>query len=147
MDGDTKGKGPFAKQIRARMARWNAPPIKPTRSSIESLLSFVERKNDVATLRVLKSLATLSPEYRLARNLSSLVRCMASRRVVDALQDGLSDNEVGVLSNLEYWGASPDLLGVVHALLDVRARQSMVVSLGDEFAIAKSRRRWTLGME
>ncbi len=136
---DTPGKGPFAQRARtaASASRWVAPPVELSESNILELLRYVQRKNDVATLRILQGLASLRPEYRMARNISSLVRCMAQRNVVDALQSGLSDNEVGVLANLEHWGAPIGMLGVAHALMNVRERQDWVVATGDMFAKAR----------
>ena len=138
---DVRGKGPFARRsppTRQKTFRWVAPPVEADRESVKALLSFVKRKNDTATFRILASLACIRPEFRLARNLGSVARCLATKSISDALQEGLLPNEVGVLSNLEQWGIPFELLGVAHALLDVRARQELIIQLGDDFNLART---------
>lgn len=79
----------------------------------------------------------MAPAKRLARNVSKLVSRLANGPVTDALNHGLTPLEHDALSQLERYNVPLDLLGVAHALLDVRLRQTLAVRIGVEMAEAR----------
>lgn len=137
MAGETRGKGPFAKRQRAERTavelRWSAPRIDLTSDNIAELITFAERKCDPAVAKQLTTLAQMPPEYRLAKNLSELLRQMAAKEVTSVLDNGISDSENATLAALEQYGIPVELLGVAHALLNIRERQMLVSSVCDFF--------------
>jgi hypothetical protein len=140
-----KGKGPFARLRRPdppdyQSPRWTAPRVELNAESCGALLEFLREHNETGLRRLFQGLAGMRPEYRLTRNLGALLRCMAQADVSDVLQNGLSVLENGALMTLEQLGASLEVLGVAHTLLDIRARQMLVGSVGDQFLQAKSQR-------
>lgn len=138
----TRGKGPFA--CRARIGpvdhmapRWAAPFTELTTDNILSLLQFLKGKNEFAVRDFFIGLASMESRFRLARNLSSLLRLLAERDIEDVLSNGFSAAENAMLIRLEGRGIPLDGLGVAHALLNVRERQELVVHFGHEFIKAR----------
>lgn len=142
MTGETRGKGPFAKRQRDQRVnhdmRWSAPSVELHADNIEALLKFAKLKCDPAIVKQLSTLAQMPPEYRLAKNLSEVLRQMAAKEVTSVLVNGLSDSENAALAALEQYGVPVELLGVAHALLNIREKQMLVSNACDMFYKVKS---------
>lgn len=147
----TPGKGPFSRRATTRpkfdAPRWSAPTVDLDATNIQALLTFIRRQNDIGVYQFFKSLAVMEPQYRLARNLTELLRCMAIRRVVDVLNTGFSEMENTSLMSLEQWGVPIELLGVAHALLNVRSRRFLARQMDDAFFNASHDRRAKIDLE
>lgn len=144
MSGNTRGKGPFASRGQThpsppdhRSPRWAAPPVDLTRTIVDDFLNFVSSRKDPGVLAFFVGLAEMKPQYRLSRNLSSFAKLLAMHDVQDVLIDGLSEMENNVLMQLEKWGIPLDLLGVAHALLNIRDRRDFLIHFGHVFLGAR----------
>ena len=152
MAENTRGKGPFARRTRPsppnyRAPRWHAPPMDLSEPNIRKLLDYIELRNDTGVTVFMRGLAVMEPHVRLARNLCSLIRLMAAKEVDDVLRDGFSDVENRTLIQLESWGIPADLLGVAHALLNVRERRELAVHFGHSFVGAKAEKGYQIENE
>jgi len=141
---NTKGKGPFASRGQLRTSppdhnspRWAAPPVTITDDSIEEFFKFLSSRKDAGVLAFFVGLSKMKPQYRLARNLSSFAKLLAAHDIRGVLIDGLSEMENNVLMQLEKWGIPLDLLGVAHALLNIRDRRDFLVHFGHVFLGAR----------
>lgn len=119
---------------RGAVPHWAAPRVDLNSANLRSFMSYVRKKADTGVVRLFEQLARMRPTYRLARNLSEMLRVMArgDKPLTDALE-GLTLVEDGALSQLERGGIPADLLGVAHGLLNMRDRQRLVLRFGDAF--------------
>lgn len=139
--GQTPGKGPFARRSGAKRissVRWKTPLVQLTPADTADFLRYLKGRNDPAALRIFTDLIRMPPRYRLARNISALLRCLAASDITDVLAGGLTDVEDSILASLERSGIALHLLGVAHALLHVRERQLVLCQLGDAFTLVES---------
>lgn len=122
-----------------RVSRWAAPRVDLDTENLQRFLDYARRKADSGVVRLFERLAAMRPTYRLARNLSEVLRMMARgpKPMTDVLREGLSVVENGALAQLEHDGIPAELLGVAHGLLNIRDRQRLVLRFGDTFFQAR----------
>jgi hypothetical protein len=111
----------------------------PTKERLIELFLFMQRQCDSEkgpAVRALLSLMTLLPPKRLALNLRIMLERMTTLQIRNVLEDGLRDEEKAALLELELRGASDELLGVAHGLLNVHERWFLLKSVGSKFRTA-----------
>ena len=85
---------------------------------------------------VLLPLMGASPHKRLTINFHVMLERMAVAQIRNVLEDGLMDEEKEALLELELRGASDELLGIAHGVLNVHERWFLLKSIGSKFRTA-----------
>lgn len=142
---NTPGKGPFAKQTRdtsgIEFRHWDVPAVELTEARVAALLNALASPKYAPTREFFLSLVNMTPQHRLARNLTSVIRCAADRQVGSALHDGLLPSESDHLRKLEELGISIELLGVAHQLFDLQERNDLATVFNAVFHERRVKRK------
>lgn len=112
----------------------------PPREKLVELFVFMQKKcgenPGSLAVSVLLPLMSVAPHRRLSANLHVMLDRMAVTQIKNVLDDGLTDEEKAALLELELRGASDEMLGVAHGLLNVHERWFMLKSVGSKFRAA-----------
>lgn len=117
--------------------------IATTPPRIEQLLTEILRLSP-RCYGMMKHNARIQPAYRLSAHLKTLVDMMASKDSDDVLQDGLTDDERAVLTEIDGSGISLESRRTAHSLLNVETRSRVFGMLHRVYRDLKLRKNHVL---
>lgn len=120
------------------------PPVDVSSEDAISLREALDRLSACGRLsersyNTLRSLCTMPPASRLARNVIAIVRQLHDHSVFEMLQDGLTEAERDALTELAVAADSISLNSTAQGLLQLDVRQAVTDSLQNAFCSQRTR--------